>query len=349
FCGGGEGYETVSESTSVVFFCVSLPGFLLLCVIIFRTDLLPVATATDPTPTESTPDHGASSSLLPPSYSNFESSLYNTTMYSDGNSTDENSTDWTSTAIMEASSMMTEITTVVTENSTTSTAMNYFSLMRCQNFTCTGVNCYQNQTGKSCNAVFSFLQLFRETNTSYNAGCNQTCAGATRICSTPALTDCVLECCNSSLCLWLNGTVQEVPANSSEITHTTAATTTKVPTNVSGMVCDSFTCNGADCYKTQAKKENCMPGYNYCEMKKFLTGGVQFVAGCSKTCNNNSNTCTSTSKKDCLYECCKATKTSCLKLDGKVYAIGAADIVAPLMSVIACTVVTFLFNSYIST
>ncbi|XP_014350735.2 uncharacterized protein LOC102366366 [Latimeria chalumnae] len=115
------------------------------------------------------------------------------------------------------------------------------------------------------------------------------------------------------------------------------------------MVCDSFTCNGADCYKTQAKKENCMPGYNYCEMKKFLTGGVQFVAGCSKTCNNNSNTCTSTSKKDCLYECCKATKTSCLKLDGKVYAIGAADIVAPLMSVIACTVVTFLFNSYIST
>ncbi|XP_058853471.1 mucin-21-like isoform X3 [Acipenser ruthenus] len=243
--------------------------------------------------------------------------------------------------------------TDATNNSTAGTAVtsatNPAGLMYCKTFACTGNNCYTNYTNQNatmCATNYSYCMLNR-TDSSYNAGCSQTCAGTANMCSNASSTQCIMECCATSLCLRLNGTIQGIPSTAGTTSPPPNMTTTTVAVANNGKSCQSFTCNGDTCYKGKTDAKFCQTGMNYCELKKKVSGvTTTWTAGCSSTCQATASGCTSTAT-DCLQECCDASATVCLKLDGTVNIKGAADTLStvPLMNLLTVAFLVFISSS----
>ncbi|KAK1139799.1 keratin, ultra high-sulfur matrix protein-like [Acipenser oxyrinchus oxyrinchus] len=229
--------------------------------------------------------------------------------------------------------------------------------MYCKTFACTGYNCYMNYTNQNatmCATNYSYCMLNR-TDSSYNAGCSQTCTGTANMCSNASSTQCIMECCATSLCLRLNGTIQGSPPLQVFLFHITFwttsppanVTTTTVAVANNGKSCQSFTCNGDMCYKGKTDAKFCQTGMNYCELKKVVSGvTTTWTAGCSSTCQATASGCTSIST-DCLQECCDASATVCLKLDGTVNIKSAADTLStvPLMNLLTGAFLVFISSS----
>ncbi|XP_058853470.1 mucin-21-like isoform X2 [Acipenser ruthenus] len=242
--------------------------------------------------------------------------------------------------------------TDATNNSTgtaVTSATNPAGLMYCKTFACTGNNCYTNYTNQNatmCATNYSYCMLNR-TDSSYNAGCSQTCAGTANMCSNASSTQCIMECCATSLCLRLNGTIQGIPSTAGTTSPPPNMTTTTVAVANNGKSCQSFTCNGDTCYKGKTDAKFCQTGMNYCELKKKVSGvTTTWTAGCSSTCQATASGCTSTAT-DCLQECCDASATVCLKLDGTVNIKGAADTLStvPLMNLLTVAFLVFISSS----
>ncbi|XP_075764915.1 uncharacterized protein LOC142819918 [Pelodiscus sinensis] len=214
--------------------------------------------------------------------------------------------------------------------------------LTCHSFQCSGERCYQkemytNQTASCSNAAY--CKLYRLTPTNYTAQCSSACGSGngTEMCMTNrtwSMNNCTMECCNSSLCLRLNATAYgDLPPP----TTTAPTTTTPKPPPRNGKICTVFSCQGEGCFKDQKPADQCIVGYDFCEMKKTDTG---YVAGCSKACNSSSPVCSGTATIPCYQECCPATPTtSCLKLDGNVHFNGAGQAaLAPLLKLLVCGV-----------
>ncbi|XP_041089860.1 apomucin isoform X1 [Polyodon spathula] len=243
----------------------------------------------------------------------------------------------------------TNATTNSTAGTTVTSTTNPAGLMYCTTFSCTGYNCYMNYTNQNATACAtnnSYCMLSR-ADSSYSAGCSQTCAGTSNMCSNASSTQCIMECCASSRCLRLNGTIQGINSTAGTTSPTTTMTTTTVAVTNNGKSCQSFTCNGDTCYKGKTEAKFCQTGMNYCELKKKVSGTTTtWIAGCSSTCQTTVSGCTSTST-DCLQECCDASATACLKLDGTVSIKGgaAALSMASLMKLLAVAFLVFISSS----
>ncbi|XP_042194565.1 uncharacterized protein LOC103187471 [Callorhinchus milii] len=128
-------------------------------------------------------------------------SYYNDSLFNDS-STDSttlfNMTDYNTTWSSETNTMVT--LTALPPN---------FS---CQTFNCTGSMCYEdyNKTGQECPASSMFCQLYRISNSSYWGGCHPSCVGTEGLCGNSSLDMCMMECCNTTLCLMLNGDTQYI-------------------------------------------------------------------------------------------------------------------------------------------
>ncbi|XP_039367536.1 uncharacterized protein LOC120389214 [Mauremys reevesii] len=214
--------------------------------------------------------------------------------------------------------------------------------LTCQSFQCSGERCYQDKAYANDTVTChneSHCELYRLTHTNYTAKCSSECGrgNGTEMCvtnSSVSMSKCILECCNSSLCLQLNATAYgDLPPT----TTPAPTTTTPKPPPKNGKVCTTFSCNGNGCFKGQKSAAECIVGFDFCEMKKT---GSDYVAGCSKVCKTASPACARGAAASCYQECCQATpKTSCLKLDGNVHFNGAGQVaLAPILKLLACGV-----------
>nr|XP_015203991.1 PREDICTED: uncharacterized protein LOC107077505 isoform X2 [Lepisosteus oculatus] len=205
----------------------------------------------------------------------------------------------------------------------TSAANSMTSLLACKSFSCSAPDCYtmyMNETASNCSSGNAFCELKRLSSSNYTTGCSTTCNSTSSRCANETQLPCVVECCRTPNCL--NGSMQLI--RTSFVTTRAPTTTTTNPTTTvanNGKKCQTMTCNGEACYKTQAKNDKLCPiGYEFCELKKTVANAVMtWTSGCSKDCIKLPLiVCTSTTV-DCLQECCNATqKESCLKMDGSV-------------------------------
>ncbi|XP_067867144.1 mucin-22-like [Heterodontus francisci] len=228
----------------------------------------------------------------------------------------------------------------------------------CQTFNCSGHNCYEKYNSwEECPETHMYCELYRSSNTSYWAGCSNNCAGTTNICRNSSLDMCTIECCNTTLCLMLNGEIQELPGEDEMTTYqpmestvemTTEPTTmetpstapTTIPTTLtpttpttigSGNKCAVISCVGNECYKNENNGDMyCSVGMDYCKLEN--TGSNTWTSSCDNSCNTVSSGCSSSSSSSCVQECCQATTESCLKLDGNEHLIGSATAVVSTAS-----------------
>ncbi|KAK7887263.1 hypothetical protein WMY93_026884 [Mugilogobius chulae] len=104
----------------------------------------------------------------------------------------------------------------------------------------------------------------------------------------------------------------------STTTSTTTTTTTTASTTQGGNKCHTGQCNGTTCYENFNTIKVCTSSEAYCQLKKDPSGtSVQWTAGCSGDCSNEKQ-CAAGTDPPCHLECCNATVTSCLNLDGKL-------------------------------
>ncbi|XP_061425603.1 uncharacterized protein LOC133353395 [Lethenteron reissneri] len=188
----------------------------------------------------------------------------------------------------------------------------------CQKMSCAGENCYQNKTflqhNETCmssNPMCWFLRSTEGTAVNYTSGCVSNNINATWCTASGTASRCIVECCNTSLCLNF-----PAPPTTAATTTTTAVTTTSEP--MSDRVCQMFTCSGADCFiKVIPAPQRCYKSQLYCELVSHMEHSqISFTAGCSSRCKGKVASCAS--QPECFQECC-AGSTSCLKLDGKLY------------------------------
>ncbi|XP_067389867.1 mucin-5AC-like [Emydura macquarii macquarii] len=206
--------------------------------------------------------------------------------------------------------------------------------LTCQSFQCSGERCYQDDAYDNDTVTChheSHCELYRLTSTNYTAKCSSACGNGSdpEMCVTNgsvSMSNCTMECCNSSLCLQLNATAYGDWPHTTTTPAPTTTTTTAPPRN--GKVCTTFSCVGAGCFKGQKSVAECIVGYNFCEMQKT---GSNYIAGCSKTCQTASSACAAESTA-CSLECCPATpNTSCLQLNG-----AGQVALAPLLKLLIC-------------
>nr|XP_032828631.1 uncharacterized protein LOC116952973 [Petromyzon marinus] len=188
----------------------------------------------------------------------------------------------------------------------------------CQKMSCAGENCYQNKTflqyNETCmssNPMCWFLRSTEGTAVNYTSGCVSNNLNATWCTASGTASRCIVECCNTSLCLNF-----PAPPTTAATTTTTAVTTTSEP--MSDRVCQMFTCSGADCFiKVIPAPQRCYKSQLYCELVSHMEHSqISFTAGCSSRCKGKVASCAS--QPECFQECC-AGNASCLKLDGKLY------------------------------
>ncbi|XP_042345124.1 mucin-5AC [Plectropomus leopardus] len=154
----------------------------------------------------------------------------------------------------------------------------------------------------------------------YIVSCSASCADS---CLNASLTNCSVNCCNSTGCL--NGSFASMMMTMT----TTAPTTTPTPkpattkTTISpqttadnGNKCHKGMCVGTDCYKQFATSQTCAPSQPHCQLKKeSKDSSFQWTSGCTTNCSGETP-CKTNTKPPCHLECCNATTTSCLWLNG---------------------------------
>lgn len=239
----------------------------------------------------------------------------------------------------------------------------------CQTFNCTGSMCYENQDDwMECPWTHMYCEFYSVSNSSYWAGCSNSCAGTENICMDSTYNMCTMECCNGTLCLMLNGTIQEIPVDYdmemtepwTEMTDTTMEpTTTPTPTPTpppttapttrgSDNKCNVINCGGDTCYQSQTSQiEYCAADELYCKLEKE-TSSNQWTGGCDADCNDITSGCSSNSNaQTCIQECCTAnTESSCLTLDGQEYLVGSATMTQSMKMIVYAIVIFALANHF---
>ncbi|XP_074508534.1 uncharacterized protein LOC141778244 [Sebastes fasciatus] len=194
--------------------------------------------------------------------------------------------------------------------------------MYCPSFTCNYSDCYamytrQNET--ACAAGVCWCQVCRQTDMYYTVGCVASCFDG---CVNNSQTNCSVKCCNSTGCL--NSTLESMMMTTTTVIPTTTTTTPTPATTMTspqttvdnGNKCHQGTCTGTDCYTTFAVAQTCSSSEPHCQLKKeTIDTGLQWTAGCTTNCSEET-ACKATTKPPCHLECCNATMTSCLWLNG---------------------------------
>ncbi|XP_029928152.1 platelet binding protein GspB isoform X2 [Myripristis murdjan] len=229
----------------------------------------------------------------------------------------------TMTTAMTSGAQTSGNTTGVTSGTTNTTSM---SMICCPSFTCNYTDCYSMYTSQNetkCDAGVSYCQLIKQSDMSYIANCSASCVDR---CVNETQTNCSVECCDSTGCLnatfasmMMTTTVTPATTTTAPVT-TTKATTTMQTTANNGNKCRTATCNDkADCYTgfSTAPIERCSSSHLHCQLKKeTVDSKVKWTAGCTTNCSGQTWCKSSSSSPPCHLECCNATKTSCLWLNG---------------------------------
>ncbi|XP_029928151.1 mucin-22 isoform X1 [Myripristis murdjan] len=231
----------------------------------------------------------------------------------------------TMTTAMTSGAQTSGNTTGVTSGTTNTTSMSMMQIC-CPSFTCNYTDCYSMYTSQNetkCDAGVSYCQLIKQSDMSYIANCSASCVDR---CVNETQTNCSVECCDSTGCLnatfasmMMTTTVTPATTTTAPVT-TTKATTTMQTTANNGNKCRTATCNDkADCYTgfSTAPIERCSSSHLHCQLKKeTVDSKVKWTAGCTTNCSGQTWCKSSSSSPPCHLECCNATKTSCLWLNG---------------------------------
>ncbi|XP_042078291.1 integumentary mucin C.1 isoform X1 [Haplochromis burtoni] len=200
----------------------------------------------------------------------------------------------------------------MTENGTTK--------IYCPSFNCNYSDCYSmyiSQNTTPC-AVDNCCQLLRQTDMWYTASCSNSCADS---CKNASQTNCAVNCCNFTGCL--NYTFASMMSITTNGTQTTKPTTTQAPTTTTtsqttannGNKCSSGTCTSANCYTSFTILQMCSSSEPHCQLKNESTDtATKWTAGCTNCTGYTA--CKASTKPPCNLECCNATMTSCLWLNG---------------------------------
>ncbi|XP_065814235.1 uncharacterized protein [Labrus bergylta] len=193
-------------------------------------------------------------------------------------------------------------------------------MINCPSFACNYSDCYSmymSQNTTSCTPGYC-CELIRQTDMYYTVGCSASCSYS---CFNSSQTNCTVSCCNSTGCL--NGTFASMmmtttPAMTTTQKATPMVTTTARPQTTAnkGNKCSQGKCTGTDCYKTFKNLQTCSSSEPHCQLKKETVGtSLQWTAGCTTNCSAQTPCKTSTTPP-CHLECCNATMTPCLMLNG---------------------------------
>ncbi|XP_074540183.1 uncharacterized protein LOC141801139 [Halichoeres trimaculatus] len=205
---------------------------------------------------------------------------------------------------------------------TTNMYTSSMGMINCPSFACNYSDCYSmymSQNTTTCTPG-ACCELIRQTDMYYTVGCSASCSAS---CFNASQTNCSVNCCNSTGCL--NGSFASMMMTTTAMPTTKRATTTPMATTTTarpqttantGNKCTQGTCTGIDCYKKFATTQVCSSSQTHCQLKKETAGSsFKWTAGCTTDCSTETR-CKETTKPPCLQECCNATTTSCLSLDG---------------------------------
>ncbi|XP_034009321.1 cell wall protein DAN4 [Trematomus bernacchii] len=213
------------------------------------------------------------------------------------------------------------MSTTPSSNSTCGmTGMNGTTMMYCPSFTCNYTDCYTMYTSQNttlCADGVCLCQLIKQTDMCYTVGCSLSCADS---CVNASQTNCSVYCCNSTGCLnstfasmMMMNTTTVMPTTTTKPTMKTTILTT---TADKGNKCHVGSCTGTDCYKTFQKAQTCTSSQPHCQLKKEKKESVlKWTAGCTTNCSAQTP-CKASIEPPCHLECCNATMTSCLWLNG---------------------------------
>ncbi|CAI5663547.1 unnamed protein product [Oreochromis niloticus] len=211
----------------------------------------------------------------------------------------------------------TKNTSDMTENGNTTSNNTSMNMTQCPSFNCNYSDCYSmyiSQNTTSC-AVDAYCQLLRQTDMWYTASCSNSCADG---CKNTSQTNCAVNCCNSTGCL--NDTFASMMRITTTPTTTTTSqstttTTTSQTTAIKGNKCYSGTCSTTNCYTSFSELQTCSSSQPHCQLKNESTDtATKWTAGCTNCTGYTA--CKASTKPPCNLECCNATMTSCLWLNG---------------------------------
>ncbi|XP_034409570.1 cell wall protein DAN4 [Cyclopterus lumpus] len=234
------------------------------------------------------------------------------------------STTTTSGDMTQSSSNMTSMMSPSpSSNSTEMPNKNETLTIYCPSFTCNYSDCYTMYTSQNvtlCAAGVCYCQLIRRTDMWYAVSCSVSCAES---CVNVSQTNCSVNCCNSTGCL--NSSFESMTMTPTVISTTTTMAATAAPPTTqqtnNGNKCRSGTCTGNECYKdfvTQTA-QMCSSSQPHCQLKKeSVDSNMKWTAGCTTNCSSQTP-CKISTQPPCHLECCNATTTSCLWLNGTLH------------------------------
>ncbi|XP_023186259.1 mucin-5AC-like isoform X4 [Xiphophorus maculatus] len=295
-------------------FCLLLSGFLLPSVFMSGQ-----TTAADMSTTSSPTDPATTTTA---STMNTTTSAANLTMTISTATSNTNQaasmTSSSSAATLTQSTMSTTYGGNMTEENKNTTSNSSMEMINCPSFSCYCSDCYSkyNSQNKSYCSAGESCQLLKSMDMWYNVSCSASCVEDW---NNTSQRNCSVNCCNSTRC------VKDIFASMMMMMTTTVAatTTTNAPpttrttstTANKGNKCHKGSCTGENCYKNFKDLETCSSTNPHCQLKKeTASSGVVWTAGCTN-CTGYA-ACTGTTNPPCNLECCTATTTSCLILNG---------------------------------
>ncbi|XP_055020290.1 uncharacterized protein LOC129411914 isoform X2 [Boleophthalmus pectinirostris] len=197
------------------------------------------------------------------------------------------------------------------------------SNISCPSFMCNYSDCYSmymSQNATMCPAGYDYCELIRQMDICYTVSCSASCSMS---CGNTSQSNCSVNCCNSTDCLndtfasmMMTTTPAMTTTSRSTTISTTTTTTTAAPTTQGGNKCHTGKCNGTDCYTVFNTAQVCTASQPHCQLKKETVGtSLQWTAGCTTNCSGQTS-CKASTQPPCHLECCNATVTSCLWLNG---------------------------------
>ncbi|XP_007557307.1 uncharacterized protein DDB_G0271670 isoform X1 [Poecilia formosa] len=204
----------------------------------------------------------------------------------------------------------------MTEENKNATSNSSTEMINCPSFSCYYSDCYSkyNSLNESYCSTGESCQLLKSMGMWYNVSCSASCV---EDCNNTSQPNCSVNCCNSTGCIqdifvpmMMTTTVAAtMTTNAPPTTRTTSTTANK------GNKCHKGSCTGENCYKNFKDLETCTSTNPHCQLKKETSAyGVVWTAGCTN-CTGYA-ACTGATISPCNLECCTATTTSCLILNG---------------------------------
>ncbi|XP_047454858.1 cell wall protein DAN4 isoform X1 [Mugil cephalus] len=226
-----------------------------------------------------------------------------------------------STTMAQSSTSMTSTSGMSVTNGTMMANTSSMYMLYCPSFMCNYSDCYTmytNQNTTSC-SIGDSCQLLRQDNMCYTVGCSPSCAVT---CVNASQVNCSVNCCNSTGCLNDSFASMMMTTTTMAMTTTTTpvptTTTTSPPTTANkGNKCHNGTCTGTDCYTAfkTAPLQMCSASHPHCQLKKeTVDSTLKWSAGCTNCSVHTA--CKASTQPPCNLECCNATMSSCLWLNG---------------------------------